>query len=189
MPDRSRRCLRCSLYHCMLCPVGEVFEGARTQSPPGICHRVLRVCCHRRKRKSNTRDPRSRTHPVAHPYPVESRHLALFLNASDRVYPFRSDNIPVLRSTNFHQGDRPVHDTPTSIRGWGHSNCTPPPKFTPQFTVTDHTRQQMYRMYHIYNRNPFICVVPSITTAASLGECILPLVFPVHLIHNSIAIP
>ena len=46
--------------------------------------------------------------------------------------------------------------------------------FVPPLEVIDDTRQQIYRMYHIYNRNLYICVIPSITTAALLGEFVLP---------------
>ena len=48
------------------------------------------------------------------------------------------------------------------------------PNSTLPFAVTDYVRQQVYRMYHIYDRNPFVCVLPSITIAALFGEFVSP---------------
>lgn len=82
MLDRLCRRLRHSPDRCLLRPVGEVFEGAGDQSPHGVCHRVLWVRRHYRKRESTT----SNTHwnsPSG--YPVESRHLALCDNTGDCV--------------------------------------------------------------------------------------------------------
>ena len=55
----------------------------------------------------------------------------------------------------------------------------PLPNSTLPLIVTDDARQQIYRMYHIYNRNPYVCIVPSIITAAMLGEFVFRRV-PVH---------
>ena len=52
---------------------------------------------------------------------------------------------------------------------------------TPPFAVTDGASRQVYRLYHIYDRNPWVCVVPSITITTLFGESIYLLVFPIHL--------
>ena len=69
--DLSRRCLRSSLYRCLLCPVGEVFEDEKHQPPYGVGLCVLWADRHRRKREATK--PRSGTHPV--PCSVESGYL------------------------------------------------------------------------------------------------------------------
>ena len=48
------------------------------------------------------------------------------------------------------------------------------PDLRPPLVMTDGARQQIYRMYHIYDRKLSICVVPSIATAALFGEFVLP---------------
>jgi len=55
------------------------------------------------------------------------------------------------------------------------------PNSTPPLAVTDDAHQQVYRMYHIYDRNPFVCVLPSITIAAFFGD-FFSLTFPVAFI-------
>ena len=47
--------------------------------------------------------------------------------------------------------------------------------------VTDDARQQANRMYHIYGKNPLVCIVPSITILALFGEFIFSLVPSVRL--------
>ena len=49
-----------------------------------------------------------------------------------------------------------------------HPNSKPPP------AVTDDAPQQVYRMYHIYDRNPFVCVLPSVITMVLFGELVSP---------------
>ena len=46
------RHIRCSLYGCLLCPMGEIFERARPQPAYGLCYSVLWVRRHYRKRPS-----------------------------------------------------------------------------------------------------------------------------------------
>jgi hypothetical protein len=51
----------------------------------------------------------------------------------------------------------------------------PPPKVhATTSAVTDYMLQQIYRMYHFFDRNLLVCVVPSITTAAYFGEFVFP---------------
>ena len=40
--------------------------------------------------------------------------------------------------------------------------------------------QQVYRIYHIYSRNVWICIAPSMVILALLGEFVLLLVFPIR---------
>jgi len=75
--NRSCRYLRFSLYRSLLCPVGEVFDGARVQPASGIRHRVLWDHRDYRKQESTASQPCS---PVSMPYPVEFRYLALCVN-------------------------------------------------------------------------------------------------------------
>ena len=83
--DRSRRHLRISLYRCLLCPVGEVFQGARTEPPSRVRYCVLWDHRHHRKQGSTVQKPHPGTHSVAYLYPVESHYLALCVNTSDFV--------------------------------------------------------------------------------------------------------
>ena len=57
----------------------------------------------------------------------------------------------------------------------------PPPKLYPAAAVTDDARQQVYRLYHIYDRNPWVCIAPSITIAALFCVFIYALIFLVRL--------
>ena len=80
------------------------------------------------------------------------------------------------------------YDVPVPNRGWGHNHCTSSTKIPRRsLGVTDNEYRQIYRMYHIYDRNLYICIVPSIVNVALLGEFVFPLVSSVHL-HYSIAI-
>ena len=117
-----RRYLRFSLCRRMLCPVGAVFEGARTQPPHGVRYCVLWVDRHHRTRRSTTPKPYSGTHPVT----PESHHLALCVNISDFAYPSGIDSPPVPRTAIHPQVDRLVHDIPAPSHGWGHYHCTSP---------------------------------------------------------------
>lgn len=55
----------------------------------------------------------------------------------------------------------------------------PPSNSIPQPVVTDDAYQQVYRTYHIYDRNLYVCILPSITIAAAFGEFVLSLASPV----------
>lgn len=66
-----------------------------------------------------------------------------------------------------------VYDPPIPSFGCGHNNCASPHlNFTPPLAVTDDGHQQIYRMYHIYNRNLFVCVIPSIASVGLFGESV-----------------
>ena len=46
----------------------------------------------------------------------------------------------------------------------------PPTSSLPRYRRSLTTHQQIYRMFHIYDRKPFVCIIPSITTAALFCE-------------------
>ena len=48
------------------------------------------------------------------------------------------------------------------------------PYSTSPLVVTDEACQQVYGMYHIYDRNPFVCILPLITITALFGEFVSP---------------
>ena len=54
----------------------------------------------------------------------------------------------------------------------------PSPIFQPLLAITDAPRRQVYRMYHIYDKNPYVCILPSITIPALFGEFVSPCVLP-----------
>ena len=71
-----------------------------------------------------------------------------------------------------------VYDPPIPSFGCGHNNCASPHlNLTPPLAVTDDGHQQIYRMYHIYNRNLFVCVIPSIASVGLFGESVFTRVF------------
>lgn len=96
--------------------------------------------------------------------------------------PSGSGDPPDHRSAVPHRRNRRAIDISSPSHGNGHySGTVPRLNSAPPFAVTDDARQQVYRMYHIYNRNVWVCIVPSIVIFALLGEFVFPLVFPVRL--------
>ena len=64
-------------------------------------------------------------------------------------------------------------DIPVPNRGRGCNNGeTLSRLFTVSFSPVAHL--QVYRMYHIYNKNALVCVIPSITTTGLFGESTPP---------------
>jgi len=121
--DRFSRHLCSPLYRCLLCPVGEGFEGTRAQPPHGVCHRLLWSHCYHRKREKTTSTPHSETHPVMYPCPVAYRYFPLPSGASDFVHPLGDCGPDVCGPTNGRCGCL-VCDITTPSHGCGHSNST-----------------------------------------------------------------
>jgi len=70
-----------------------------------------------------------------------------------------------------HYRARSVCGVPIPNRGRGHRNGTSSHlKFISPPAVADGTHQQVYRMFHIYDRNRLVCIIPSITIVALFGE-------------------
>ena len=75
-----------------------------------------------------------------------------------------------------HYRGRSVGGIPTPNRGCRRHNGTSPDlKSTSPPAVADDAHKQVYRMFHIYDRNPFMCIIPLITIAALFCEFFSPL--------------
>ena len=176
--DRLSRHLCSPLYRCLLCPVGEGFEGTRTQPSHGVCNGFLWAHRYYRKPEKTIPIPHPGTYPATRPYPVAYHYLPLPSGASDFVHPL-GDWDPDIRGPANGRYGHLVCDIPTPSHGCGHNNSTSLcANSTPSLAVADDAYRQVYRMYHIYDRNPFVCVLPSITIAALFGKFVSPHRFP-----------
>ena len=146
------------LYRCLLCPVGEGFEGGGTQPLSGGHNRVLWAHRHRGRRKATTSKPHSGTHPAPRPYPVESRHLAPSGDKSDFELPSGSGNPPARGSAIPHRGDRSTYVILSPSHNCGPSNSNPRLNSAPLSVIIDNIHANRFIECTISTIGILLCV-------------------------------
>ena len=110
---------------------------------------------------------------MAHPCPVAYRYLPLSGDASDIVQLIGSgdsDNRRPLSVAWFV-----IFQLQVMVADILYSGRSTSPKLHHCLrSLTTHAKQ-VYRIYHIYDKNPFVCVLPSIITVTLFCESVSPL--------------